>query len=188
MLYEDRIYGIWLWTDRRMVWYCKDLLQQAIIDPNSLKTWNGIIAGTKKLKNLFNGQEIQGLQLDCGSAEWYPYLWIQGGDILMLKGGHPAKGSYWFPAFNSTEGLKAIEFFKDITNKGTTPQKEILKAILENFRKFAIYVGGSWIPESFPHYGLLELEERIGNESWISRSQHVKSNYDNYGWLGVRHS
>jgi multiple sugar transport system substrate-binding protein len=85
MVYDDRIYGIRLWTDQRMVWYWKDLLQQAGIDPNSLKTWNGFIASAKKLNDLFKDQGMEGLQLDCGGAEWYPYLWIQGGDILTLK-------------------------------------------------------------------------------------------------------
>jgi multiple sugar transport system substrate-binding protein len=161
MLYEDRIYGIWLWTDERMVWYWKDLLQQAGIDPNSLKTWNGFIASAKKLNELFKHQGIEGLQLDCGGAEWYPYLWIQGGDILTLKGGHPTTGSYWFPSFNGTEGLKALEFFKDIVDIGTTPQKQNFESNFAN-RKFAIYVGGSWIPASFPQYNLQEFEERIG--------------------------
>jgi multiple sugar transport system substrate-binding protein len=63
MVYDDRIYGIRLWTDQRMVWYWKDLLQQAGIDPNSLKTWNGFIASAKKLNDLFKDQGIEGLQL-----------------------------------------------------------------------------------------------------------------------------
>lgn len=161
MIYEDKIYGIWVWTDQRMVWYWKDLLQQASIDPDSLKTWNGFIASSKKLNDLLKDQGIQGMQLICGGAEWYPYLWIQGGDILTLKGGHPTKGSYWFPSFNGTEGLKALEFFKGIINTGITPQNQNFE---ENFanRKFVIYVGGSWIPGSFPQYNLKGFEERIG--------------------------
>src|ERR687897_805115 len=145
MLYEDRVYGIWVWTDQRMVWYWKDLLQQASINPDSLKTWNGFIDATKKLNVLLKDQGIQGVQLICGGAEWYPYLWIQGGDILMPKEGHPTKGNYWFPTFNSTEGIKALEFFKDIINTGTIPISGLLTQNFEsNFanKKFAIYIGG----------------------------------------------
>ena len=36
--YNDRIYGIWAWADIRGMWYWKELLQKAGIDPNSLKT------------------------------------------------------------------------------------------------------------------------------------------------------
>ena len=48
-LYNDKIYGIWAWTDIRSIWYWKDLLNQTGIDPNSLKTWDGYIESAKKL-------------------------------------------------------------------------------------------------------------------------------------------
>jgi multiple sugar transport system substrate-binding protein len=161
MLYEDKIYGIWVWTDQRMVWYWKDLLQQANIDPTSLNTWNGFIAAAKKINDMLKDNGIEGVQLICGGAEWYPYLWMQGGDILEQKPDHPTKGSYWFPTFNGTEGLKALEFFKDIIDAGITPQTQNFESNFAN-RKFVIYIGGSWIPASFPNYGLQEFEERIG--------------------------
>jgi multiple sugar transport system substrate-binding protein len=161
MLYEDKIYGIWVWTDQRMVWYWKDLLQQASIDPASLKTWDGFIAAAKKINGMLKDQGIEGVQLICGGAEWYPYLWIQGGNILTMKGDHPTKGSYWFPAFNGTEGLSALEFFKDIIDVGTTPQTQNFESNFAN-RNFVIYVGGSWIPASFPQFDLQKFEEEIG--------------------------
>jgi multiple sugar transport system substrate-binding protein len=161
MIYEDKIYGIWVWTDQRMVWYWKDLLQQASIDPASLKTWDGFIAAAKKINGMLKDQGIEGVQLICGGAEWYPYLWIQGGNILTMKGDHPTKGSYWFPAFNGTEGLRALEFFKDIIDVGTAPQTQNFESNFAN-RKFVIYVGGSWIPASFPQFDLQEFEEKIG--------------------------
>jgi len=43
---------------------------------------------------------------------WYPYFWMLGGNIIEMKDGHPTKGSSWFPAYNSNEGAKALEFFK----------------------------------------------------------------------------
>ena len=36
-VYNDKIYGIWAWTDVRSIWYWKDLLNKSAIDPNSLK-------------------------------------------------------------------------------------------------------------------------------------------------------
>jgi multiple sugar transport system substrate-binding protein len=161
MTYKDKIYGIWIWTDQRMVWYWKDLLQKASIDANSLKTWNGFIAASKKLNDVLKDQGIQGVQLICGGAEWYPYLWIQKGEIFRYKDGHPTKGRYWFPAFNGTEGINAVEFFRDIINTGISPQTENFESNFAN-RKFAIYIGGSWIPASFPTYNLQEFQQRIG--------------------------
>jgi multiple sugar transport system substrate-binding protein len=48
--YNDKIYAIWAWADVRGMWYWKDLVQQAGVDPNSLKTWDGYIASAKKPK------------------------------------------------------------------------------------------------------------------------------------------
>ena len=101
------------------------------------------------------------LQRNCtaskrsGNPRYATYLWWRRvvslsldsrGDILTLKGGNPTKGSYWFPSFNGTEGLKALEFFKGIINTGITHQNYNFE---ENFanRKFVICVGGSWIQD-----------------------------------------
>ena len=37
--------------------------------------------------------------------KWYAYLWMLGGDILVQKEGHSTKGTYWFPAYNSSAGV-----------------------------------------------------------------------------------
>ena len=47
-IYSGKIYGIWAWTDIRGIWYWKDLLSKAGVSPDSLKTWDGYIAGSKK--------------------------------------------------------------------------------------------------------------------------------------------
>jgi multiple sugar transport system substrate-binding protein len=86
-----------------------------------LATWDGYIVSTKKLNDVLKSQDIQGMGLDCGGSFWYPYLWMLGGDIVKMKGGHPTKGSYWFPAFNSSAGVKAMQFIKDQINAGIKP-------------------------------------------------------------------
>jgi ABC-type glycerol-3-phosphate transport system substrate-binding protein len=42
-VYNNTIYGLWLWTDIRGIWYWKDMLQEAGVDPESLKTWDRYI-------------------------------------------------------------------------------------------------------------------------------------------------
>jgi multiple sugar transport system substrate-binding protein len=44
-----------------------------------------------------------------------------GGTIIKMKDGHPTKGSYWFPAYNSTEGAKTLEFFKRLVSVVVKP-------------------------------------------------------------------
>ena len=46
-----------------------------------------------------------------------------GGNIVERKSGHPSQGLYWFPAYNGTEGVRALEFLEDQVDAGITPQK-----------------------------------------------------------------
>jgi multiple sugar transport system substrate-binding protein len=82
--YNDRIYGIWAWTDVRGMWYWKDLLQESNVAPDSLKTWDGYITAAKKINNNLKDEVIQGVHLsgvDTAVDMWYPYLWMLGGSI-----------------------------------------------------------------------------------------------------------
>jgi multiple sugar transport system substrate-binding protein len=55
---------------------------------------------------------------------WYPYLWMLGGNIVENRREHPTKSLYWFPSYNSSEGVRALEFLKDQVETGIKPQKE----------------------------------------------------------------
>lgn len=127
-VYSDKVYGIWTVVDVRGLWYWKDMLQSAGIDPNSMETWSGYIEGAKKLNSLLRSKGIEGVHLVGAShspdMDFYPYLWMLGGDIIELKSGHPAKGSYWFPTYNSSEGIRALGFIKAQLDAGIKPQKE----------------------------------------------------------------
>jgi multiple sugar transport system substrate-binding protein len=113
-IYVRKVYGTWACTDIRGIWYWKDPLDKTGVNPDS-KTWNGYIAAAKKLNTVLSPEGIEGVHLTGASHSpdlWYPYLWMLGGQILKMKSGHPTTGSYWFPAFNSTEGVKAMSFIK----------------------------------------------------------------------------
>jgi multiple sugar transport system substrate-binding protein len=168
-LYNKSIYGIWAWTDVRGIWYWKDLLNEAGINSSSLETWQGYIESAKKLNNALKNREIQGTILFDAALSpdlWYPYLWMLGGNIIELKGGHPTKGAYWFPAYNGTEGVRAMEFIKEQANAGIKPENGDLKNLDEEFaqKRFAIYLGGQWIPHWFPpaEQKVSNFEKKIG--------------------------
>jgi len=163
--YNGKLYGIWAWTDIRAIWYWKDLLSKAGISPDSLKTWNGYIANAKQLNNVLKDQGIQGVHLVGASQSpdmWYPYLWMLGGEILKQKTGHPTKGTYWFPAFNSTAGIKALEFLKQQVNAGIRPQINHFWGEEFADRKFAVMLEGSWLLSAFPHEQWTNLAQKIG--------------------------
>ena len=94
-IYNDKVYGIWAWTDVRSMWYWKDLLNQTGVNPDSLKTWNGYLASAKKMEAALKGNGTQAMHLVGASHSpdmWYPYLWMLGGKIVDQRSGPSAKG------------------------------------------------------------------------------------------------
>ncbi|MGB7954008.1 MAG: extracellular solute-binding protein [Candidatus Nitrosopolaris sp.] len=163
-VYNGKVYAIWAWTDVRGIWYWNDLLNRAQVNPYSLMTWDGYISSTKKINDALKGQGIQGTVLNGANYSpdlWYPYLWMLGGDIVVQKDGHPTKGTYWFPAYNSSAGVKALEFIKEQINAGIKPVKDNLDKTFVD-RKVAVYIGGSWMPGWFPKNQWASLPQRVG--------------------------
>ena len=165
-VYNNTIYGIWAWTDVRGIWYWKDLLKEAGVNSSSLETWQGYIDSAKKLNNALNGTEIQGTVLfnvTYSPDLWYPYLWMLGGNIIQSRDGHPTKEVYWFPAYNSSEGIRAMEFIKQQTNAGIKPEAGDLDSLFA-LKSFAIYIGGQWIVSRFPpaEQKISNFEQKIG--------------------------
>ena len=164
-VYNNTIYGLWLWTDIRGMWYWNDMLQEAGVDPESLKTWDGYISAAVKLDDFFGDRVVQGVHLLGASHDldmWYPYLWMLGGEIVELREGHPTNGVYWFPTFNSSEGLRAMEFLKRQVDAGLQPQEvPYLENAFPN-RNFSVMLGGSWMPGEFPKESWPTLEQEIG--------------------------
>jgi multiple sugar transport system substrate-binding protein len=164
--YNDTVYGIWAWTDIRGLWYWKDMLHKAGVDPNSLRTWDGYIDGAKKLNTILKPEGIDGMYLVAASHSpdmWYPYLWMLGEDIIGQKSGHPTKGNYWFPTYNSSQGVRALEFLREQVIIGIKPQEEALHQAQDFVnRKFAVSLDGSWVPGEFPPEEQKHLEEKVG--------------------------
>jgi multiple sugar transport system substrate-binding protein len=164
-VYNNTIYGLWLWTDIRGMWYWKDMLQEAGVDSESLKTWDGYISAAVKLNDFFGDRLIQGVHLSGASGfdvdMWYPYLWMLGGEILELREGHPTKGVYWFPSYNSSEGIEAMGFLKRQVDAGIEPQDSPLEQPFVN-RNFSVMLAGSWMPGQFPRESWPTLEQELG--------------------------
>ena len=164
-LYNNQVKGIWAWTDVRALWYWKDLLNQADINPNELENWSGYISASKKLKQFLQNDGIQGMHL-VGAAHspdmWYPYLWMLGGEILEQRDGHPTKQNYWYPTYNSDLGVKALQFLKDQVDAGIKPQINHYWGQEFADKKFAVMLEGSWLLGQFDKNEWNTLEEKIG--------------------------
>jgi multiple sugar transport system substrate-binding protein len=149
----------------RALWYWKDLLQNADVNPENLTTWNGYIESATKLNNVLKDRGIQGVHL-VGAAHspdmWYPYLWMLGGQILEQRSNHSENGSYWYPAFNSSQGVEALEFLKEQVDAGVAPQPSHFWGQEFADKKFAVMLEGSWLLGTFPRTEWNTLGERIG--------------------------
>jgi multiple sugar transport system substrate-binding protein len=164
-VYNNTAYGLWLWTDVRGMWYWKDMLQEAGIDPESLKTWDGYISAGVKLKDFFGDRITQGVHLRNPPHEpdmWYPYLWMLGGEILELRQGHPTKGVYWFPSYNSSQGIRAMDFLKQQVDARINAQKEHSWGLEFANRTFPVMIEGSWMLSAFPKESWPTLDEKVG--------------------------
>ena len=151
-IYKGKPYGIWYETDVRGIWYWKDLLKQANIEPSMLMTWEGYIDAAKKLNTALRPEGTEGVHLTGASHSpdlWYPYLWELGGEIIKQKSGHPTKGAYWFPAYNGSAGVKAMEFIKTQVDSDIIPQKKHFFGDEFANRKFAVMIEGSWMPSKW---------------------------------------
>jgi multiple sugar transport system substrate-binding protein len=164
-IYNGKVYGIWAWTDVRSMWYWKDLLNQSGVSPDSLKTWNGYIEAAKKIENSTKDQGVQAMHLVGASHSpdmWYPYLWMLGGEIVKQKDGHPENGTYWFPAYNSTEGVKALEFLRDQVKAGIKTQINHFWGQEFADKKFAVMLEGSWLLGHIPPSQWKSLDKNVG--------------------------
>jgi multiple sugar transport system substrate-binding protein len=164
-IYNGKVYGIWAWTDVRAMWYWKDLLNQSGVSPDALRTWNGYIEAAKKLENSTKDKGIQAMHLVGASHSpdmWYPYLWMLGGEIVKQKSGHPQKGTYWFPAYNSTEGAQALEFLSDQVKAGIKPQINHFWGKEFADKKFAVMLEGSWLLGHFPRNESKNFDKNVG--------------------------
>ncbi len=164
-LHNGKVYALWAWTDVRGMWYWKDMLERASVDPDSLRTWEGYLESAKRLDSVLQDEVIAPVHLvgvDHSPDMWYPYLWMLGGEILEQREGHPTKGAYWFPLYNSTEGVRALEFLKAQVDVGIEPQREHYWGEEFADRSFAVMLEGSWLPGEFPAEMRTDLEEEVG--------------------------
>jgi multiple sugar transport system substrate-binding protein len=164
-IYNGKVYGIWAWTDVRAMWYWKDILNQSGVNPESLSTWDGYLEASKKVANSTKGKGIEAMHLVGASHSpdmWYPYLWMQGGEIVKQKTGHPENGTYWFPSYNSTEGVGALEFLKEQVNAGIKPQINHFWGQEFADKKFAVMLEGSWLLGHFNSTEWNTLDNNVG--------------------------
>ncbi|WP_114809778.1 ABC transporter substrate-binding protein [Paraburkholderia kururiensis] len=107
---DGKTYGLPIAASARGLYYNKDLLAKAGF-PNGPKTWNDVIAASKKLKSMgVAGFGLQGKEIET-DVYWYYALWTNGGDVI----GKDGKAAFASPA-----GVKAATLYKSMIDEGLT--------------------------------------------------------------------
>lgn len=107
---QGKTYGLPIAASARAMYYNKDLLAKAGF-PEGPKTWDDVVAASKKIKEGGNfGFGLQGKEIETDVYYFYS-LWTHGGDILDKDGK---------AAFASPEGVKALALYQDMINQGLT--------------------------------------------------------------------
>lgn len=151
--FKGRWHAIWAWTDARVLWYWKDLVAEAGVDPEKdMLTWDGYIESCQKLDEALADQNIEGCLLigQPWIADWtFPYAWMNGGDIgvdvnadLAAKTG--AKEA-WVPTLDSEAWIKALQFTRRQVDAGIDPFTEHQFGTAFVARRFATWLGGTWV-------------------------------------------
>ncbi|MCJ7497173.1 MAG: extracellular solute-binding protein [candidate division Zixibacteria bacterium] len=140
VFYKGRIYGFpWL-LDTRVLFYNKDLMKKAGLDPEKPPlNWKELLSYCQKINQL----KPKAYGFGANSAErhrlykkFLPFFWGNGGKILSSD----QKSS----EINSTVGIEALSFYKKLTEQGTIDNQRMLD---ENFKqgKIGFVISGGWL-------------------------------------------
>lgn len=146
-------HAIWAWTDLRLLWYWKDLVEEAGVNPETdMVTWGRYLKSCQKLNEALASQNIQGCLLigQPWIADWtFPYVWMQGGDIGIdvnpdLAASVGAQEA-WLPTFDSPAWTSALQFTRDQVDAGIQPFTEHQFGPAFVDRRYATFLDGTWV-------------------------------------------
>jgi multiple sugar transport system substrate-binding protein len=140
--YQGKLYGLPIAVSARALYYNKDLLAAANVQPP--KNWQELVAVAKKCttpdKGIY-GFGVQGAKVET-DVYWYYFLWGNGGDILSPDGKSAT--------FNSPAGVEALQFVCDLINKDKctepNPTAYNREGLQDMFKggKLAMTITGPW--------------------------------------------
>ena len=117
MQYEGGVYGIPWFTDAGMIYYRKDLLEQAGFT-GPPETWDELkemALKTAQDTGTKNGFVFQGMNYEGGVCNGCEYIWTHGGEVLS----NVTSGEV---VVDSSEALAAMETYRSMVADGVAPQ------------------------------------------------------------------
>ncbi|WP_435853133.1 sugar ABC transporter substrate-binding protein [Streptomyces smyrnaeus] len=136
---DGKKYGIPVGANTLALYYNKDVLDAAGVDPASVKDWDSLTAALKKVTGAGKkGITFAGIGTEEGSFQFLPWFWGAGADLHDL---------------DSPEAADALRLWTDWRKRGYAPESVINNSqntTWEEFLtgKFAFAVNGTWQVDS----------------------------------------
>jgi multiple sugar transport system substrate-binding protein len=137
---KEKIFGFPWILDTRVLFYNKDLMKKAGLDPDKPpKTWDELLDYCKavnRLKPLAYGFGVNSAERHRLYKKFLPFLWANGGEILSPD----QKES----EINSAEAIRALEFYKELTRNGMIDTQAMLDEAFKH-DKIGFVISGGWL-------------------------------------------
>ena len=137
---SQKIFGFPWILDTRVLFYNKDLMKKAGLDPDKPPTgWNELLDYCKavnRLKPEAYGFGVNSAERHRLYKKFLPFFWANGGKILS----DDQKQS----EINSSEGIEALEFYKKLTQNGMIDTQAMLDEAFKH-NKIGFVISGGWL-------------------------------------------
>lgn len=148
LAYKGKTYGLRITANNLALFYNKKLFDAAkLAYPTNDWTWDDLRTAAKKLTDAKKG--VFGLDLPIYNSDggytwtWLPFLWQAGGTML--------NEDRTKATFNSPEGVKALEFWKDMVQADKSCPLQAAPSGVNRFTSglTAMTIDGPWNLETF---------------------------------------
>jgi multiple sugar transport system substrate-binding protein len=143
--HKGRVYG-WPWVlGTRVLFYNKDLLARAGMDPASPPaTWSELLSASQRINSL--GENVYGFGLNAGERyvsykKFMALAWGNGGDILS----HDLSRS----VFNSPENLATLDFYVGLLPFSLVERQDMIDQAFKDGR-LGMMISGGWNLKRIP--------------------------------------
>ncbi|MEU1514899.1 extracellular solute-binding protein [Streptomyces sp. NPDC005811] len=116
-------YGVPIGANTLALYYNKQVLSKAGVDPASVKDWASLTAALEKVKAAGKkGITFSAINTEEGSFQFLPWFWGAGGDLTKL---------------NSAKGVAALALWKQWVDEGYAPKDVLQNTQTTSWQEFA---------------------------------------------------
>jgi multiple sugar transport system substrate-binding protein len=153
-------YGVPIGANTLALYYNKNILKAAGVDPSSITNWSSLTAALAKVKQIGKtGITFSAIGTEEGSFQFEPWFWGAGGDLTKL---------------DSPQGVAALTLWTTWVKDGYAPNSVLNDTQPDNWQEFAagntaFSENGTWElaaaeKASFP-YGIIDIPAENGGNA-----------------------